>query len=498
VPVPKPDVHYTLRAQVAGSGGTDSTGSVFWDLKPVGKTKMNVKLEFVPPLDPGFQPAVLVNRNYVAAAKKTGQAVPLVIGLERECGLVSRYETFVFPDADAATLQYVERTVKFLLWARGGWKIFIGGPKAIGEFIRKTYSPTGARKFDCDLMGTAYGKKFQVVVTTPEAVPASREMEVAAGGHLKGCRIGFDLGASDYKVSAVVDGEAIFTEESPWDPKSQPNPEYHYHHISAALHRAAAHLPRVDVIGGSSAGVIVDNEIRVASLLRAIPKKDFSKAAGIFKRIQKEWNVPVMVMNDGDVTALAGALSLRKKGMLGIAMGSSEAAGFMDKQGRILGWLNELAFAPVDYNPAAAADEWSGDKGVGALYFSQQAVNKLLPAAKISLPEKMGLPERLKEVQALMAKGDLRAAKIYETIGVYLGYAMAHYADFYDFRDALILGRVTTGRGGDIVLGQAREVLNSEFPAVAKKIALHVPDEKSRRVGQAVAAASLPEIKRKK
>jgi len=457
---------------------------------------MNLKLKFVPPLDLGFQPAVLVHRNYVAAAKKTGQAVPLVIGLERECGLMSRYETYVFPDADAATLQYVERTVKFLLWARGGWKIFIGGPKAIGEFIRKTYSPAGARKFDCNLMGTAYGKKFQVVVTTPEKVPAASEMEVAAGGHLKGCRIGFDLGASDYKVTAVVDGEAIFTEESPWDPKSQPNPEYHYHHISAALHRAAAHLPRVDAIGGSSAGVIVDNEIRVASLLRAIPKKDFPKAAGIFKRIQKEWNVPVVVMNDGDVTALAGALSLRKKGMLGIAMGSSEAAGFMDSQGRILGWLNELAFAPVDYNPNAAADEWSGDRGVGALYFSQQAVNKLLPAAKIKLPEKMGLPERLKEVQALMAKGDARAAKIYETIGVYLGYTMAHYADFYDFRHALILGRVTTGKGGDIVLDQAREVLKTEFPAVVGKIALHVPDEKSRRVGQAVAAASLPEVRK--
>ena len=457
---------------------------------------MNVKLNFVPPLDPGFQPAVLVNRNYVAAAKKTGQAVPLVIGLEREGGLVSRYETFVFPDADPATLQYVERTVKFLLWARGGWKIFIGGPKAIGEFIRKTYSPTGVRKFDCWLMGTAYGKKFQVVVTTPEKVPANSEMEVAAGGHLKGCRIGFDLGASDYKVSAVVDGEAIFTEEAPWDPKSQPNPEYHYHHISAALHRAAAHLPRVDAIGGSSAGVIVDNEIRVASLLRAIPKKDFPKAAGIFKRIQKEWNVPVVVMNDGDVSALAGALSLQKKGMLGIAMGSSQAAGFIDLQGRILGWLNELAFAPVDYNPEAAADEWSGDRGVGTLYFSQQAVNKLLPVAGITLPEKMGLPERLKEVQALMAKGDLRVAKIYEAIGVYLGYAMAHYADFYDFRHALILGRVTTGKGGDIVLDKAREVLNKEFPAVAKKIALHVPDEKSRRVGQAVAAASLPEVKK--
>jgi predicted NBD/HSP70 family sugar kinase len=449
---------------------------------------------FAPPLDPGFQPAIIINRNYVAAAKNSGNAVPLVLGLEREEGLLSRYETWVTPDADAATLQYVERTVKFLLWARGGWKLFIGGPKAIGEFIRKTYSPTGARKFDCDLMRAAYGKQFKVVLTTPQQVPANREMEMAVGAHLKGCRIGFDLGASDYKVSAVVDGEAIFTEEMPWDPKSQSNPDYHYHHISSALHRAAAHLPRVDAIGGSSAGVVVDNEIRVASLFRAVPKADFSKAARIFKRIQKEWKVPLTVMNDGDVTALAGALSLQTKGVLGLAMGSSQAAGFLDSQGRILGWLNELAFAPVDYNPAAAADEWSGDRGVGALYFSQQAVNKLLPAAGITLPESMGLPERLKEAQTFMANGDARAAKIYETIGVYLGFSLAYYREFYDFRHALILGRVTTGQGGDIVMRVAREVLDKEFPATASNIELHVPDEKSRRIGQAVAAASLPEV----
>jgi len=448
------------------------------------------------PLDPGFQPAVLVNRNYVAATKKSGRALPLVVGLEREGGLVSRFETVIRPGADAETLRHVERIVKFLLWARGGWKLFIGGPRAVGEFIRKTYSVRGARKFDCEMMEIAYGKKFQAVITTPGKVPATREMQVAAGGHLKGFRIGFDLGASDYKVSAVIDGEPVFTEEAPWDPKNQPDPEYHYHYVSAALHRAAAHLPRVDAIGGSSAGIIVDNEIRVASLLRTIPKRDFPQAAKIFKRIQKEWNVPLVVMNDGDVTALAGALSLRKKGMLGIAMGSSEAAGFMDKQGRILGWLNELAFAPVDYNHQAAADEWSGDRGVGVMYFSQQAVNKLLPAAGIALPENLGLPERLKEVQGLMAKDDPRAVKIYETIGVYLGYAMAHYADFYDFNDALILGRVTTGRGGDIVLEKAHEVLREAFPAVAAKIVLHVPDEKSRRIGQAVAAASLPEIRK--
>ena len=160
--------------------------------------------------------------------------------------------------------------------------------------------------------------------------------------------------------------------------------------------------------------------------------------------------------------------------------------------------MNELAFAPVDYNPAAAADEWSGDIGVGVMYFSQQAVNKLLPAAKIKLPDEMGLPERLKEVQNLMAKGDSRTAKIYETIGVYLGYTIPHYVDFYDFQHMLILGRVTTGKGGDIVLDKAREVLKSEFPEVTGKIQLHVPDEKSRRVGQAVAAASLPAVTKKR
>ena len=456
-----------------------------------------MKLNTPPPLDPGFQPAVLVNRNYVAAAKKSGHATPLVIGLEREGGLISRFETVVRADCDDETLRYVERNVKFLLWAIGGWKIYVGGPKAIGEHLRKIYSHRGPRKFDCEMMALAYGKKLEIVVTLPGKVPKAKEMQLSAGGHLKGCRIGFDLGASDYKVSAVIDGETVFTEETPWDPKIQPNPEYHYHHISAALHRAAAHLPRVDAIGGSSAGIIVDNEIRAASLLRAIPKKDFPKAAAIFKRIQKEWQVPVVVMNDGDVTALAGALSLGKKGMLGIAMGSSEAAGFMDRQGRILGWLNELAFAPVDYNPAAPADEWSGDQGVGAMYFSQQAVNKLLPAAGIVLPKDMGLPERLKEVQTLMAKGDKRVPKIYETIGIYLGYALAHYADFYDFSHVLILGRVTTGKGGDIVIAKAREILKTEFPELASNIELHVPDEKARRVGQAVAAASLPAAKKK-
>jgi predicted NBD/HSP70 family sugar kinase len=272
------------------------------------------------------------------------------------------------------------------------------------------------------------------------------------------------------------------------------DPAYHYRMINDGLKQAATHLPRVDAIGGSSAGVIVDCRIMVASLFRAVPPAQFEAAYSIFQRLRQEWGVPLEVANDGDVAALAGAMSLGVNGVLGIAMGSSEAAGYINPAGGMTGWLSELAFAPVDYNRAAPADEWSGDRGTGALYFSQQAVNKLLPAAGISLPPEMSLPERLKEVQALMAGGDSRAADIYATIGVYLGYAVAHYADFYDFSHVLILGRVTTGEGGNVILSKARAVLRAEFGDLAQRVTLLLPDEKSRRIGQAVAAASLPPL----
>jgi predicted NBD/HSP70 family sugar kinase len=381
-----------------------------------------------------------------------------------------------------------------LLWARGGWKIHFGGPQNIGEHIRRLYSKDGMRAFDVELMSRVYERPFEVELREVASVPPAREMDAALGGHLDGCRIGFDLGASDFKVAAVQNGTVIYSEEFPWNPKDEADPNYHYEHLNAGLKKAAAHLPRVDAIGGSSAGVIVNNRIMVASLLRAVPLERFTEAKNLFLRIRDEWKVPLEVANDGDVTALAGGMSLKENGLLGIAMGSSQAAGFLTPRGGMTGWLSELAFAPVDYNPAAAADEWSGDRGVGVMYFSQQAVNRLLPAAGISLPANMGQPEKLKEVQSLMSNGDERAAKIYQTMGVYLGYTMAHYAGFYDFKHLLLLGRVTTGSGGDMVVEKAREVLTAEFPELASAVQLHMPDEKSRRVGQAVAAASLPKL----
>jgi predicted NBD/HSP70 family sugar kinase len=328
-------------------------------------------------------------------------------------------------------------------------------------------------------------------------VPAASEGTVRLGGHLEGCRIGFDLGASDRKVAAVIDGEAVYTEEIVWDPRHATDPTYHFNEIMAGLKSAAQHLPRVDAIGGSAAGVYIRNRPRVASLYRGVPKDLFDqKITRLFFDLQEAWGgIPFEVVNDGEVTALAGAMSLNDVAVLGIALGSSQAGGYVTENGEITTWLNELAFVPVDYDPAAPADEWSGDRGVGAQYFSQQAVFRLAPVAGIKLDESLGLAEKLKSVQELLHAGDERARLIFETIGCYVGYGVAHYADFYTLRHVLVLGRVMSGEGGDIILRRAQEVLKKEFPELAQKTVVHLPDESTRRVGQAVAAASLPEIK---
>jgi len=455
-----------------------------------------IKPRFLPPLDEGFRPASLANRAYRAEVAACGE--PLVIGLERENGNLSRYETLVFPAGYPRSIEnnyYVERLVKFLLWQRGGYKVYIGGSKSIADYIHNCYSPDGLRKFDYHFMGEqVYEQPFSVVGCSPDEVPPTHETGKPLGRHLDGCRIGFDLGASDRKVSAVVDGKVVFSEEVIWEPRRQIDPDYHYREIVTALKTAASKMPHTDAIGGSSAGIIIDNRPMVASLFRGIPGERFHEIKDLFNRIRREMNVPMEVINDGDVTALAGAMSLDDTGVLGIALGSSEAGGYVDMNGNILGWLSELAFAPVDYNPQGPVDEWSGEIGCGALYFSQQCVFRLAPKAGIEMPIGLTDAEKLKFVQEKLEAGHTGALKIWQSMGIYLGYALAHYTDFYQVKHVLILGRCTSGLGGDLILDGAKTVLQDEFPELAESIHIQLPDEKSRRVGQSIAAASLPEI----
>ncbi|MCC6298485.1 MAG: ROK family protein [Anaerolineales bacterium] len=447
-----------------------------------------------PPLDADFRPAVLARRVFQSLANSQGER--LALGLERNNGEFSRIELKVLPETHPdfrANLGYVERIVKFLLWQRGGYKIYIGGSRQIGEHIRKCYAAEGTRQFDYRFMGDqVYERMFEVIVCDADEVPASNETGKLIGRNLQGCRIGFDLGASDRKASAVVDGTPIFTEEVIWEPKNHSDPQYHYNEIMSALRTAASKLPRVDAIGGSSAGIYIDNRPMVASLFRGVPSERYGEVRDMFLRIRDEMGAPLEVINDGDVTALAGSMSIGENGILGIALGSSLAAGYVDVDGKITGWLNELAFAPIDYNPDAPVDEWSGDRGCGASYFSQQCVFRLAPTAGIEIPGDVTDAEKLKFVQKKLEDGHEGAIKIWQSMGVYLGYGIAHYADFYDIKHILILGRCASGRGGDLLIAGAKKVFEAEFPELLTKIELHLPDEKVRRVGQAVAAASLP------
>ncbi|MCC6585803.1 MAG: ROK family protein [Bryobacterales bacterium] len=451
-----------------------------------------------PVLDPEFRPAALAWRAF--AQRVAGNSLPIRIAIEQGNGSTYIFDRAISNDlssaATAVNLRFLEREVKFLLWAVGGFRVHIDAPETLVSMLRDyVYRYDANRLFDVDVMGPIiYGHPFEIRHAAGDAFPKPSHVTLPLGRHTGGCRVAIDKGASDIKAYAEQDGKQTFAAEFKWDPKPQADPAYHYEHIRHAIKAAAATLPRLDAIGVSSAGVYVDNESRIASLFRGVPRDLFEQEiVPLYHRLKKEFNdVPLVVANDGAVSALAGSMSLNRNRVLGLAFGSSLAAGYVDGTGNITTWLDELAFVPIDVNPLAPPDEWSGDRGCGVQYLSQQAVNRLLGPAGIEVPADMGVPERLEQVQALMKQGDARAEKIYQTIGSYFGYALAHYSNYYDIGTVLVMGRVTTGSGGEVILKVANEVLRTEFPNLS--IDVRLPDEASRRVGQAAAAASLPQI----
>jgi predicted NBD/HSP70 family sugar kinase len=471
----------------------------------MGSNLLLVPPRFAPPLDPDYRPAYLGNRAFEEAAKKSRKAAKMVFALEAAAGAVTRFETVAFPPGHpqaAANLPYAERIVKFLLWSRGGWKVTVAGPREVADHLRATYGAGGARSFDGEFMAKVYERPaFVVKHATLAALPKVKDTAAPVGGHLDGCRIGFDAGGSDRKVAAVIDGKQVFATETVWEPKTIADPQYHFDGIDDSIRQAAAHLPRIDAIGVSSAGIIINNRCMAALLFKSVPPDQFEKRIkSVYLDIARKWgDVPIEVANDGDVTALAGALSLKADQVLGIAMGTSQAGGYVDWRGYITGWLNELAWVPVDYSESAPQDvEWSKDYGIGGLYFSQDAVIRLAQKLGFAFADGATPGGKLKAVQEAFAKGDRRMATIFESIGVYMGYAVLQYARFYALKHVLLLGRVTSGEGGEILLATARKVMKAEDPKAAKAIKLHLPDEATRRVGQAIAAASLPEISRRK
>ena len=455
---------------------------------------VDYEMQYVPALDPEFIPF-----GVWADAYRKGAKQPLAIALERNDGYTSVWNTFIHGTEEMkdADYRYVERHVKFLLWAIGGFRITICGSSQIAQLLREDYSPQGSRAFDYDFIEKIYEQKLEILDLPFEQCPAPYECPQPIGGHLEGCRIGFDAGGSDRKVSAVIDGECVYSEEVVWHPKKNPDPSYQYEGILDSFRRAASKMPRVDAIGVSSAGVFINNTPMASSIFYCVPRERWDEVKTTFQRAAAQiGDVPLVVANDGDVSALAGAMGMNVGSIMGLAMGTSEAVGYVDKDKNVLGWLNELAFAPVDLNENALVDEWSTDVGVGGKYFSQDSVNKLAPRAGIELDEELTPAEKLKIVQALMEKDDPRAQAVYRDIGIYLAYAVEQYCQFYDMHHLMLLGRVMSGKGGDLILSTCQEVLKNQFPATYKKVQVMLPDENTRRVGQSAAAASLPALRK--
>jgi hypothetical protein len=138
-------------------------------------------------------------------------------------------------------------------------------------------------------------------------------------------------------------------------------------------------------------------------------------------------------------------------------------------------------------------DEWSGDIGCGVKYLSQDGIIKLAEKAGIDLSAGNTPAEKLVIVQNLAEKDDETELGVYDSIGCYLGHILPFYADFYEYRNVLLLGRVTSGKGGERVIAECKRVLADEYPEF--KVNMVLPDENNRRVGQSVAAAGLPKIK---
>ena len=455
---------------------------------------VNYEIKHIPALDPEFIPFGV----WADAYRKDAKA-PVAIAVERNDGFISVRNTFIHGTETMleADYRYVERYVKFLLWSIGGFRVYICGAPAIAQRLQADYTAEGNRAFDYDFFQKLYERELEIIDLPLEKCPEAYEVAKPIGGHMDGCRIGFDAGGSDRKVSAVIDGECVYSEEVVWHPKKNPDPNYQYEGILDSFRTAASKMPRVDAIGVSSAGVFIGNAPMISSIFYCVPRERWDEVKTVFDRAAAEiGDVPIVVANDGDVSALAGAMGMDVGSIMGMAMGTSEAVGYVDKDKNVLGWINELAFAPVDLNEKAMQDEWSTDFGVGCKYFSQDAVNKLAPRAGIELDENLTPAEKLKVVQALMEKDDPRAAAVYKDIGIYLAYTVVLYSHFYDIHHLMLLGRVMSGKGGDLILSTCTQVLKDEFPALAEKVNVMLPDEKTRRVGQSAAAASLPEIRK--
>jgi len=473
------------------------------------------------PLDPGFAPVVLAKREYRAAVKACSTAETFHFALVRADGC-ARGELLAFPEDDKryeATVILAGVMIQETIWRCGASSLQLAGPASLCETLKTAFSKGGIYEFEADVMPKANGtpdKVFEVTIVSEADMPAAKDSPQECGKSAGGSRLAFDLGKSDIKTVAIKDGEVLDSAETEWDVTAV-DPQYHFDAIVAAMKKTIANAEakgfgKIQAVGGSATGTVsADNEATWCDIFPNVPQDVYKeKVVDIFKRISKEvaGDVPLKVINDGEVTALAAVQKISKGNVMGISMGSSEGGGYANADGNLMGWINELCYIKLDMNPEAPTDPWSkgAHRGLSHMYLGQRGATKL--AHKIcEVPENYKYPhpdmctikhedhaQCLKLVQKAMVDNPEKASDLYRTCGVYLGYGLALYAEHYKIDHVMILGRVSKGAGGDLMLKTASEVLETEFPEIPK-IEFHTADDHFKAVGQCIAAAALPTIK---
>mmetsp|Transcript_3882 Transcript_3882/g.9113 ORF Transcript_3882/g.9113 Transcript_3882/m.9113 type:complete len:655 (+) Transcript_3882:134-2098(+) len=494
-----------------------SEGTKPLSIPSVARKMLLVKPKIEAPLDPGFRPVILAKKAYLEAAKDCEDK--LEWALVRADG-VARYSLPVFSEKskESRISSYLAGVlIQEMIWQRSASELMLHGPAKICKALKAAYSKGGAYEFEVMSMPNVCGtpdKPFVVtIVENLSDLPENKDSPQVCGKDANGCRLAFDLGKSDIKTVAVKDNEVLYSKETEWDVTAE-DPEYHYNAIMDAMKLAKAALPKVDAIGGSATGTIsADNDATWCDIFPNVkPDVYKEKVVPIFKRIAKDLagDVPLKVINDGEVTALAAVQAIKKGNVMGISMGSSEGAGYANEDGNLMGWISELCYVKLDLNPKAPTDPWSkgAHRGLSHLYLGQRGATKLAEKGGVDIPDnyKFSHPDMstikhehhaqcLKLIQKAMEKEEKKeqVSKIYETCGVYLGYALAQYSEFYKIDHVMILGRVSKGAGGDIMLDTAKKVLAEEFPQYAH-IEFHTADDHFKGVGQCIAAAALPKI----
>ncbi len=443
-------------------------------------------------IDKNFTPLCEVYSQFKKDAITQG-GEPFAICIERNGGCKHTYKMSVLKGEQYfnRNLIVVERIIKCLLWIYGGYKVILGGNFELAQAVKAIYSQDGKRSFDFFFMSKIYQKPFEVVITDYDQVPDSYEAKVTLNNTQKGNRIGLDIGGSFLKSAAVIDGEVVSNHETPWQPKVKTDPKYHYEFLKKVIMTEMQALPQTHSLGVSTAGVVIENQFRVASIFINISDEDFSKyIKNIFIDICQELKIPrLQVANDGDVAALTGAMAKNHGKMLAISMGTSEAGGYIDSDFGLAGWLNELAFVPIDLYEGAEKDEWSGDIGCGVKYLSQDGMIKLAKMSGIELDSFKTPTDKLTYLQELLDCKDPRVYNVLKDLGAYLAYALKTYSEFYHIDSVILAGGVTSGERGEVIISRCKEVLKTQFPEL--KIDVFFLDGKLRRIGNSITAAFL-------